>query len=239
MKIHTLHALQNNFVYVLTDEHNGCAVIDPGEAAPVLDFLNQHHLRLTHVLCTHHHKDHIGGVPELRTKFPDAEVWTSGPDFGRIPGATQTVSEDVEYKLFGQALHILAIPGHTQGQIAYWFPKLAAVFPGDTLFSCGCGRLFEGTPEQMFASLAKLKALPPATQIYFGHEYTLRNIEFVIAEVGESPALHEFKAQNESKKLAGQDTTPTSIDKELQVNPFLMAKSVDEFRKWRERRDLW
>jgi hydroxyacylglutathione hydrolase len=237
--VHTLRALKDNFSYVLNDGASSCAVVDPGEAAPVLDFLRRHSWRLSHILCTHHHPDHVQGVPELLQHFPAAEVWTSAYDFQRIAGATRAVQEAQTLTLFEQPLKALEVPGHTLGQVAYWLPNLQALFPGDTLFSCGCGRLFEGSPAQMFASMNKLRQLPADTQIYFGHEYTVRNVQFVLKEGGPNAKLAQYLEQCEHKLSAGQDTTPSLLGTELQFNPFLKAKNVAEFADWRERRNHW
>ncbi len=153
-----------------------CAIIDPGDAQPVESFLSAHGMRLHKILCTHHHWDHVTGVQEL-AKRHGCEVWSSDPDFARIEGATRSVAGKT--KLWDYEIEVLAVPGHTLGQIAYYLPNIRALFPGDTLFSAGCGRLFEGTPEMMFHSLQKLAALPAETKVYFGHEYTLRNLDFV------------------------------------------------------------
>jgi hydroxyacylglutathione hydrolase len=234
-RIETLTALKDNFVYVLVHGAHA-AVVDPGEAAPVLRFLERHRLRLDAILCTHHHWDHVSGVPDL-VKETGAEVWCSPPDRERIPGSTKAVS-GLE-RLWDLEAEILAVPGHTLGQIAYYFPKLEAVFPGDTLFSAGCGRLFEGTPEQMFASMKKLAALPAETKVYFGHEYTLRNLEFVSKYEAAPAAAVEAYREDCERRLKNGHTTPTTIETELKINPFLNARDVATFTKWRELRNTW
>jgi hydroxyacylglutathione hydrolase len=237
MKIHVLTALKDNFVFVL--EANGlAAVIDPGEAAPVEEFLRQHDLKLTHILCTHHHHDHIGGVVEL-SKNRKLEVLCFESDRSRIAGSTRGLKDGEEFSLLGETLRVLHIPGHTQGQVAYYFT--GHVFVGDTLFSCGCGRLFEGTPEQMWSSLRRLRELPNETRIYFGHEYTLRNIEFLKTNNDglNLTELDRYQVQVDKLLESGLPTVPTTVEQELKVNPFFKAPDVKSLAKWRELRDTW
>lgn len=238
MKIRTLRALKDNFIYILEGENGDCAVIDPGEAPPVEDFLSAHKLKLKKILCTHHHWDHVNGVADLAERH-GASVLCSQHDLPRVPKASEGLSEGGTYRLFGEDMQILDLPGHTLGQIAFWFPKSQALFAGDTLFSCGCGRLFEGTPDQMYSSLQKLKSLPPETELYFGHEYTLNNIRFVRAQNLASAALDDYQRSCEKKQAAGLPTTPVPLKIEFQINPFLTAKSVEEFKRWREARNTW
>lgn len=237
MKIHAIRALKDNFIYVLVHNSGECAVVDPGEAAPILEFVHKNQLKLTHILCTHHHHDHVGGVQELVKQF-GCEVSGSIYDIehGRIPAATIGVSESNPLTLWGRTVAILDVPGHTLGQICYYFAEENALFPGDTLFSAGCGRLFEGTPEQMFKSLQKILALPVDTRIYFGHEYTLRNLEFVWQR-DTRPEVLAYMKECKRKVADGQDTAPAILKTELQVNPFLRAKTVAEFAEWREARN--
>jgi len=236
MRIEILPALKDNFIYVLISGSD-CAVIDPGEAGPVRDFLRRENLRLTHILCTHHHWDHVSGIPDLVNEFRP-EVWCSSHDFERVPAATKAVAS--HETLLGQDLRVLTVPGHTLGQIAYYIPSLEAVFPGDTLFSAGCGRLFEGTPAQMFTSMKLLRTLPAATKIYFGHEYTLRNLEFV-ERYGAVPAteIANYREICAQKIAQGRPTSPSTVDVEMRVNPFFNASSVEDFTKWRELRNTW
>lgn len=237
MRIHTLHALKDNFIYVLEDDRGLCAVVDPGEAGPVLQFLKEKSLAASHILCTHHHHDHIGGAAALAAVY-NCPVIGSLYDIPRLPPGSQGVREGQNLSLSGRTVEILEIPGHTLGQIAFYIPDAQAVFPGDTLFSAGCGRLFEGTAEQMFESLKKLKALPPETKIYFGHEYTVRNLEFVLARE-ERPEVREHLRISQEKLSHGEPTTPTDVATEMKINPFLRAGSAAEFAEWREARNHW
>ena len=235
-RIEILKALKDNFIYVLVHGAH-CAVIDPGEAQPVEDYLERHRLRLDAILCTHHHWDHVSGVTELLQSHP-CEVWCSEYDKERITGASRSVS-GLE-RLWDLEVEVLDVPGHTLGQVAYYLPQLEAVFPGDTLFSAGCGRLFEGSAEQMHATMKKLAVLPEETKVYFGHEYSLRNLEFV-AKYQAAPAAEvaNWRAECERRLTSDHPTSPTTIGQELKVNPFLRAPDVASFAKWRELRNAW
>lgn len=238
MQIYTLLALKDNFIYILARDGQA-AVVDPGDDGPVRKFLDHKRLTLKTILCTHHHQDHIGGVERL-LRDGEVEVWASEVDRERIPGVTRTVGEKDALKLFDEELRVLEIPGHTSGQIAFYFPNLDTLFPGDTLFSAGCGRLFEGTPEQMFQSLEKIKRLPASTLIYFGHEYTLRNLEFLKQELGTaSEDLFEYEQSCKRRLRDGEPTSPTTLAQEIKINPFIYSANVEEFTKWRRARDLW
>lgn len=235
-RIETLKTLKDNFTYALVSGGD-CAIVDPGEAGPVEKFLTENNLRLTHILCTHHHWDHVSGVPDLAKSHP-CEVWCSEYDFARVPGATKKLA--TEEILFGEKIIVMDVPGHTLGQIAYYIPNLKAVFPGDTLFSAGCGRLFEGSAAQMFETMKKLRELPADTKIYFGHEYTLRNLEFVETNKAANPAsLKSYRELCEKKLSSGRPTAPSTIQTEMSVNPFLNAPDVATFTKWRELRNSW
>ena len=238
LQIHPLPALKDNYIYALNNGLGQCAVIDPGEATPVLNFLKLRNLKLSHILCTHHHWDHINGVAELAEKFK-VPVYCSAYDQTRIPAEPLALGEDQPFHLLGEEVLTFSVPGHTLGQIAFWLPKMNALFVGDTLFSCGCGRLFEGSPAQMYESLQKIKSLPPQTQIFFGHEYTVNNLNFLRAQGIENAFVANYRKQCEEKILAGLPTSPGLLETELKVNPFLQARSVEEFRKWRDARDVW
>ncbi len=236
--IYTLHALKDNFVYVLA-QGGDCAVIDPGDAVPVRKFLDHKRLNLKYILCTHHHSDHTAGVLGL-ARESKPEVWASAIDEDRISGVTRAVGEKDQLTLFDEEIRILEIPGHTRGQIAFYLPKSGALFPGDTLFSAGCGRLFEGTAEQMYESMQKIKRLPAHTQIYFGHEYTLRNLEFLKHQLPSIPEdVFEYEQRCKRKLHDGEPTSPTSLAQELKINPFIYSKDAAEFRQWRDARDIW
>lgn len=225
MTIHILPLLTDNYAYVI--EHVGTAIIiDPGEAAPVLQFLKTKNLRLTHILCTHHHGDHVGGVVELK-KQTGASVIGAAADHHRLPFLDVLVKDgDIT-----EGLHVIETPGHTQGHICYYSPALNALFAGDTLFSLGCGRLLEGSADQMWASLQKLMALPDETLLYAGHEYTASNARFCLSIDPDNQALQNRAAQLQTP------TYPVTLSTEKQTNIFLKAKSPAEFAGLRTLKD--
>lgn len=210
-------AFRDNYIWTLHDGANA-VVVDPGDAVPVESFLKAQGLALVAILATHHHADHVGGVAHLIAK---RQIPVFGPRNESIATVTQPLGEGdtAAIDTLGLQFSVLDIPGHTAGHIAYYGHGL--LFCGDTLFACGCGRLFEGTPTQMVDSLAKLAALPDETQVYCGHEYTLANIRFARAVEGASQALKRREATEAEKRARGEPTLPSSIGLERQTNPFL------------------
>ncbi len=194
--------------------------VDPGDAAPVLEFLERQDLTLAAILCTHHHADHVGGVIEL-TRAHSVPVY--GPANDAIKGVTDRVREGdtVTLPALGVSFRVLEIPGHTRDHIAYVNDEL--LFCGDTLFAAGCGRLFEGTPAQMHRSLSRLAALPEATQVYCGHEYTLANLRFALTVEPENRDAIAYREQAQALRARGEPTLPSTIGRERRVNPFLRA----------------
>ena len=221
-EILALPAFDDNYIWLLrADGH--VAVVDPGDAVPVLGHLAQTGDRLCAILATHHHGDHVGGVAELLARFP---VPVYGPALENIPGVTHPLSggEHIELPEINVGFDIITVPGHTRGHIAYYGPSLAehgAVFCGDTLFGAGCGRLFEGTAAQMQASLARLAALPAPTFVYCAHEYTQSNLRFAAAVEPDSIAVQRRSEQVARDRAAGRATVPSRIRLELDTNPFL------------------
>jgi len=213
-------AFKDNYVWTLRNASHA-AVVDPGEARPVLDYLKREHLALAAILATHHHPDHVGGIAELRRAF-DVPVY--GPKNEPIATLTRPVAEgdSVVIPELGAAFSVLDIPGHTRAHIAYY--GAGALFCGDTLFACGCGRLFEGTAEQMYASLAKLAALPDDTRVYCGHEYTLANIGFAKAVEPGNGALEKREARDRQLRAEGKPTLPSRLGEEKATNPFLRCR---------------
>ncbi len=221
-------AFKDNYLWLLHDGHHA-AVVDPGDAAPILTALAQHRLSLVAILLTHHHADHIGGVPELLQQW---KVPVFGPRHDQIGCLTDPLDEGdtVHIAELALSLTVLEVPGHTRGHIAYVASEQNWLFCGDTLFGGGCGRLFEGTPVQMLASLKKLAALPDATQVYCAHEYTLSNLRFAREVEPGNAALLERIAVDQAKRDAGQPTIPSTIGLEKATNPFLRIQEAEIIR---------
>ncbi len=216
--LHAIPIFTDNYVWVLS-EGGRAVVVDPGDAEPVRRFLEEHALRLDALLVTHHHPDHIGGLRALGA--PGLPVYGPRREAARIPGLTHLLDEGDTIEVLGRPFAVLALPGHTLGHIAYRHETL--LISGDTLFSAGCGRLLEGTPAQMFASLSRLAALPPATRVCGTHEYTLANLAFALAVEPDRPALLAYQAEVRDLRAAGRPSLPTTIARELDINPFLRS----------------
>jgi hydroxyacylglutathione hydrolase len=228
MLIEPIAAFTDNYIWCL---HDGSAawVVDPGEAPPVLAFLTAKKLTLQGILITHHHHDHTGGIGELRQAFAGLTVY--GPhnrdNKPGITGLDKQVAEGDAVVVFGYSFGVIEIPGHTLDHIAYYTPDSnpPTLFCGDTLFAAGCGRLFEGTPPQMLASLQKLAQLPPATAVYCGHEYTAANLRFAQTVEPDNTAIRERAARTATLRAEQRPTLPSSIDLELATNPFLRCQT--------------
>jgi hydroxyacylglutathione hydrolase len=222
-------AFSDNYIW-LVREGACAAVVDPGDAEPVLDYLDRERLELTSILATHHHGDHVGGNAALLARFA---VPVYGPAREAIPGRTHALQEgdNITVPGVGVRLSVLDVPGHTAGHIAYVgeCDGVPVAFVGDTLFAAGCGRLFEGTPAQMAASLGKLAALPGETRIYCAHEYTLANLRFALAVEPRSNALRERQAREQDKRTRNAPTVPSTLADERATNPFLRAGVPEVF----------
>lgn len=225
-KIVPVSAFTDNYIWVIHDQ-SYAVVVDPGEAKPVLDFLEQKKLKLTAILNTHHHIDHVGGNLELLQQF---QVPVYGPGSEAIPTVTHRLKEgdSVYLSELSLRLSILDIPGHTAGHIAYYGANL--LFCGDTLFSCGCGRLFEGTAQQMYISLNKLARLSDETGVYCGHEYTLANINFARLVEPENQAITQLQISAEKQRKSNLPTLPSTIAMEKACNPFLRCNQPEVIR---------
>ena len=224
VSVFPIKAFNDNYIWCLRNQSH-CAVVDPGDAAPVLAYCQDNQLTLSAIIITHHHWDHTGGIDALLTAFPDIPIY--GPQNTEIKQITVRLSQgdDIELAQLGVKFSVLEVPGHTLDHIAYYGDT--GLFCGDTLFSTGCGRLFEGTPQQMFQSLAKLTALPTDTEVYCTHEYTLANIAFAEAVEPNNQALIDYKQWANEQREKNIPTLPSNIMRELTVNPFLRCHSKE------------
>lgn len=234
--IDAIPALSDNYIWALSNASD-VVVVDPGDAKPVLRFLQTKQLNLSHILITHHHYDHIDGVDGLIERYPQVAVY--GPANESISGVQFQLGEadTVELQGFGLSLQVLDVPGHTAGHIAY-FGQLNAepvLFCGDTLFAAGCGRLFDGTAEQLYASLTRLSKLPAATKVYCTHEYTLKNLQFAKMVEPQNKAIVQREHAVKQLRVASLPSLPTTIAQELDTNPFLrvdqeaVATAIEDF----------
>ncbi|WP_415299832.1 hydroxyacylglutathione hydrolase [Candidatus Pelagibacter sp. Uisw_134_02] len=237
MKIQIIPCLKDNYSYLIIDEENNIAcVIDPSEAEPIIKYLENTQIELKFILNTHHHYDHVGGNKELKEKYGASVVGYKG-DKERIPEIDILVSDEETWIYKNFVAKIIHIPGHTLGHICFYFYKNDLVFTGDTLFSLGCGRIFEGTNEQMFNSLMKLKDLPKNTKIFCGHEYTLQNSKFCLTHDKNNQNLKNKIVDIKLKLKAGFSTMPSTIKDELECNIFLKSHNVKTFSKLRDLKD--
>lgn len=218
--ITALPALQDNYIWVIQgNDASKIVIVDPGDARPVLEYIKTHNLILDGILLTHHHGDHSGGIRLLLEHYPDVRVYSSTID--KVPGVTHCVQEgeSIVFAHLSHPIHVLEIPGHTLGHIAFVYGD--AVFSGDTLFSVGAGKIFEGTASQMYHSLHKLKCLPKETLVYCGHEYTLANIAFAQQVDPHNPLLEQRKKEVQALRAHHLPSVPVMLETELQTNPFL------------------
>ena len=227
MKIEVIPCLNDNYSYLLYEEvSNTVAIIDPSEFSACDKIINKNFNKLDFILNTHHHHDHVGGNKELKQKY-NAKVLGFENDKNRIPGIDEVLKDDQEFKIGLLNFTTIFIPGHTSGHIAFYFKKEKVIFTGDTLFSLGCGRIFEGTSEQMFQSLNKLKNLPLDTKVYCGHEYTDQNLEFCLKF---NPNNNFLKKKRDDIKISLKNkkpTIPSTIGDEIKANIFLRFNDPD------------
>ena len=223
LNITPIPAFADNYIWAMVTGHN-CVVVDPGDAAPVLKFINEHKLTLNAILVTHHHADHVGGVDELTARW---RVPVYGPAAENIACVTRALREGDSVALpdfVSEPFRVIEVPGHTRGHIAYVSGDI--LFCGDTLFAAGCGRLFEGTAAQLHDSLTRLAALPEKTRVFCTHEYTLSNLRFAMAVDAENVALNERVFVEQERRARNEPTLPSSIALERATNPFLRCATT-------------
>jgi hydroxyacylglutathione hydrolase len=227
MEIVQLPVLRDNYIYLLHDARTGMtAAVDPAEAHAVLDVLHRRGWQLTYILNTHHHADHVGGNLELKQATGCRIVgYSAGTEL--IPGLDEVVGEGDQVAIGSLRAHVLAVPGHTRGHIAFWFPDHQALFCGDTLFGMGCGRLLGGTAEQLWASLDRLRQLPADTRIFCAHEYTQNNGRFALTVERDNAALQNRQREVETAREQGLPTVPSLLKDESSTNPFLRPESPE------------
>lgn len=231
MEIERIRCLKDNYVWLLrSSKGNGIGVVDPAEAAPVEAATARTGLPLTHIFNTHHHGDHVGANLALKAQY-GATIVGPRADQARIPGIDVAVADGETYAFGAEIATVLDVPGHTRGHIAFWFAGSSALFCGDALFALGCGRMFEGTAPQMWQSLAKIRALPDATNVYCAHEYTQSNAKFAVSVDPGNAELRARVAAVDRQRAAGEATVPSLLGLEKRTNPFLRADDRDLARR--------
>ena len=237
MKIQIIPCLQDNYSYLIIDEENNIAcVIDPSEADPIIKYLEENNIKLKFILNTHHHYDHVGGNQKLKEKYGASVVGYKG-DEKRIPEIDILLNDQETWIHKNFEAKIIHVPGHTLGHICFYFYKEESVFTGDTLFSLGCGRIFEGTYSQMLNSLMKLKELPESTKVYCGHEYTKKNLDFCLTHDANNKNLKTKVHHIDERLKNGLPTIPSTIKDELECNIFLRSNNIETFSKLRDLKD--
>ena len=227
LELVTLPCLEDNYAYLLHDDvHQATAVIDVPDAGPILDALAARGWQASEVWLTHHHWDHVDGAAALSSEF-DAKIIGAAQDAHRLPPLAQEVSPGESFELFGREVQVIDVPGHTVGHVAFYMPSENALFSGDSLMALGCGRLFEGTPAQMYDTLTKLSGFPADTVIYSGHEYTADNADFAMTIEPGNEALQNRVAAVKQARAANNPTVPSLLSDELATNPFLRSTSPE------------
>ncbi|CAH5591866.1 hydroxyacylglutathione hydrolase [Enterobacter hormaechei] len=234
MNLISISAFQDNYIWVLVDDDRRCIIVDPGESVPILHAIEENDWQPEAILLTHHHHDHVGGVPDLLARYPHIPVY--GPAETQDKGTTQVVEEGESILILGCEFSVFATPGHTSGHLCFYSKPY--LFCGDTLFSGGCGRLFEGTPEQMYQSLQKINALPADTVICCAHEYTLGNMKFAASVLPEDRAIQDYYQKVKELRAKNQKTLPVILKNERQTNLFLRTNDVDLINKINQETNL-
>jgi len=230
--IDPIEAFQDNYIWLIHNDQNS-VIVDPGDAGPVISALERKNLNLVAILITHHHADHIGGVMELQEKYPHIKIFAPQKDKYDFVNISLKNGDEINIPELQINYKIIEIPGHTRGHIAYYDKK--NLFCGDTLFACGCGKIFDGTHEQMYNSLKKISALPKDTKIYCAHEYTKKNISFALSLDPDDTNLKLRRALVSNIK----NTIPSSLEEELKTNPFLKCTSLEAFKRLRDLKDQY
>ena len=240
--IHPITVLQDNIVWVWIHNCNA-VVVDPSISAPVNKWLLNNNLSLKAILQTHHHEDHIGGTQDLIRRWPDAKVIASKNELKRIPFQTFSVQDNDIFYLLNSKIKVIEVNGHTNNHIAFYISKdntkYNILFPGDTIFGGGCGRLLEGSPTQMFESLNKLNSLPENTKIYSAHEYTESNLKWALSLKPNDISIIERLKDVQSKRQKGLPSLPSTISEERKTNLFLRARNIEELKRLRIHKDNW
>lgn len=237
LEVVAVPAFTDNYLWLVHDSESGAtAVVDPGDAVPVLAEAERRGWRITSILNTHWHPDHTGGNLAVK-EATGAEIWGPAGEKGRVPGLDHALSEGDRVSIGNHRAEVWEVPGHTLGHIAYVFGDDAMAFVGDTMFAMGCGRLFEGTAEQMDGSLRRLAALPPVTELYCAHEYTLSNARFAAHSFPSSKEIADRLRHVEQERLEARPTVPTTVAQERATNPFLLARDVAHFAQLRAEKD--
>ena len=237
LAIHEVKAFSDNYIWVISDG-TAAWVVDPGDAEPVVEFLNGQDLNLVGILLTHWHGDHQDGVESLCATFPDISVIGSNK---QLKGPSQPVSEDQHVDVLGASFRVIEVPGHTLDHVAYYSDsamfETPVAFTGDTLFAAGCGRLFEGSPEQMFSSLQKLNQMAANTRIFCAHEYTLANLKYAVVAEPSNTHMSDRLCSVSNMRQKEQSTVPTTLEIERLTNPFLRARNAGELALRRSQKD--
>ena len=240
--IHPITVLQDNIVWVWVHNCNA-VIVDPSISSPVKEWLLDKKLSLKAILQTHHHEDHIGGTQELIQRWPNAKVIASKKELNRIPFQTFSVNNNDIFHLLDSEIKVIEVHGHTNNHIAFYISKentkYNVLFPGDTIFGAGCGRLLEGTPSQMFESLNKLNSLPENTKIYSAHEYTENNLKWALSIKSKDISIIERLKLIQIKLQKGMSSLPSTLAEERKTNLFLRAKNVEQFTILRRHKDNW
>lgn len=253
MTVHVLPAWTDNYIFVIRDDSSDTTiVVDPAESGPVLALCAQQDWKVSAILLTHHHPDHISGVKDLTQKF-NCAVWGHKKDAHRLPPLTQELEDGAQFDAGALSFEVRFTPAHTLGHICYWIREHKMLFCGDTLFSMGCGRLFEGTPEMMLKNMRWIRSLPHDTHVYCAHEYTRTNTEFALSLEPQNASLQTFYQSVKTRRANEEFTVPFLLSQEIALNPFLrwddknlrkalgleLATDLDVFTHLREQRNQW